>query len=586
MIISTLLILFFLALTKGDYEPPACFDDQPVDLFFRSLGQNNLGGLGPDSGDPYIRIENAGQLEKDDSETIFDIILTVENEGNNEYVVPSPYGNTLVNDTILNIHHQLKSSDRNDGDENNNKIDLTFVKPGTMNDAVVLPRTYLGFYDFDNDNRQMETFCIDLDQFTLDKSFIPGLNVAFKKPDVPLINSEIRDGKCDGSTSGNHLYVESLQNGAACDNPTDPYQLGFVNCDQYPVGGGWQQDKAILLALENVEKVTFYAGLKRKDTGKRISWSRNFLIAGRSNQEVGCDYDPPVPTKSPTKSPTATPTATPTVTPTKSPTKSPTKTSDDEPTDRPTPSNAKDCPKTQMILSVDRSRSIDAREMAAQKLAMLRLFDYIDVNEEAITFSAIKFGANVEAVVPPTTSREVVEQTIEDFVGSNIKRQPQTNITSVIEYATEVLPEDGIMVLISDGNARIKGKRGEDVKKDTCDAARSFKSSKPNAKIFCLQSGKEKKKSNVFSCMCDKIWSTNAIKKNVLKSAQEIGKEICSITPDRPDSPCGDMKSKSKCLKIKGDPTNGNISKKFKHKVCSWKQNNCVTSKRFVRFFN
>ena len=566
MIISTLLIIFFLALSKGDYDAPLCFDGQPVDLFFQSIGQNNLGGLGPDSGQAYIRIENAGQIDKDDPGTNFDLILTVENEGTNKYVVPSPYGNGLVNDKILNIHHQLKSSDRDDGDENNNKIELKFVQPGSTNETVVLPRTYLGFYDFDNDNRQMETFCIDLDQFTLDKSFIPGLNVAFKKTDVPLINSEIRDGKCDGSTSGNHLYVESLQNGAACDNPTDPYELGFVNCDQYPAGGGWQQDKAILLALENVENMTFYAGLKRKGSGNRISWSRNFLISGRNNQEVGCNYDPPVPTKTPTKTPT--------------------KSSDDEPTDRPTPSNAKDCPKTQMVLSVDRSRSIDNREMTAQKLAMLRLFDYIDVDGEAITFSAIKFGANVEAVVSPTTSREVVEQTIEDFVGSNVKRQTETNFTSVIEYASGTLPGNGIMVLISDGNARIKGKRGQDAKKDVCEAVRSFRSSHSNSKVFCLQSGKELKKSNVFSCMCDKIWSTNAIKKNVLKSAQEIGKEICSIAPDRPDSPCGDMKSKSKCSKIKGDPTNGKISKKFKHKVCSWKQKKCVTSKRFVRFFN
>ncbi len=569
-------------MSKGDYDAPTCFDDQPIDLFFRSLGQNNLGGMGPDSGEPYVRIENAGQLEKDDAGTNFDIIITSENEGNNEYVVPSPSGNGLVNDKILNINHQMKSTDKTQGDENNNKIDLTFVQPGSMNETVVLPRTYIGFYDFDSDNKQMETFCIDLDQFTLDKSFIPGLTVAFIKPDVPLINSEIRDGKCDGSTSGNHLYVESLQNGAGCDNPTDPYQLGFVDCNQYPVGGGWQQDKAILLALENVEKVTFYAGLKRKDTGKRITWSRAFFISGRNNQEVGCNYDPPIPTATPT----ATPTVTPTVTPTATPTKTPSMSSDDEPTERPTPSNAKDCPKTQMLLSVDRSRSIDNREMAAQKLAMLRLFDYIDVDEEAITFSAIKFGANIEAVVHPTTSRDVVEQTIEDFVGSNIERQPETNITSIIYYASEVLPDDGIMVLISDGNARIKGKRGHDAKKDTCEAARSFRSSHSNAKIFCLQSGKELKKSNVFNCMCDKIWSTNAIKKNVLKSAQDIGEEICSIAPDRPDSPCGDMKSKSKCSKIKGDPTNGKINKKFKHKVCSWKQKKCATSKRFVRFFN
>merc|ERR1711871_1170482 len=103
----------------------------------------------------------------------------------------------------------------------------------------------------------------------------------------------------------------------------------FIECSKNPPGGGWQQDKALMIAIENTEKVTFYAGLKRQNTGKMLTSGRNFLISGRNNQEIDCDYDPPG-TLSPTPEPSPEPTLEPTPSPIKICDKCPCKNTDTE----------------------------------------------------------------------------------------------------------------------------------------------------------------------------------------------------------------------------------------------------------------
>ena len=153
------------------------------------------------------------------------------------------------------------------------------------------------------DNRHKEEVCIDADQFD-----------AYVVADATTLDVVERSVACDGGAGASTVF-KSTRPGFACDNPTDPNDLGTVSCaecDQCAANAAFaeffpvdQSERAVMFAF-HAPRSSFDVALTipcddcflEELTG--FDGGRNFLFGGMSSL---CPWPSPAPTTTAPPSP-------------------------------------------------------------------------------------------------------------------------------------------------------------------------------------------------------------------------------------------------------------------------------------------
>lgn len=284
-----------------------------VDLTFAqaTVYHNNLGNIGPDTGDETIVFGNVGTFEGESINMVVSIAPGAEyipadldrngmicTSARRSCEVGGDFGqvNLQVNQPATTLHFQFQSN--------------------STGEPVVLPGFL--FSGLDIDGQLMEETYV-----------IKGWDTAYyDRNSTEAYFSEDEPGFCDGSS--NCLYAHSTNQGSVCDNPLDAFDLGLITCAGRTVH---QRLRSFLLSFSDTSEfeVFFNATRPARDYG------RNFVFAFASSWADSCMLLPTAPpTTAPVAPTTALPTSTPTVTPTDIPTAGPTDSPTANPSNSPT----------------------------------------------------------------------------------------------------------------------------------------------------------------------------------------------------------------------------------------------------------
>jgi len=239
-----------------------CSKSESFDVDYKrsTLTQNNLGGLGPDSGAQEIRYTNVGKVKEG---SVADLVITAgtgykssapqtngkSGGGNGKFGTINVLGGTSV------------------------EVTFSFMLTGT-NTLIELGEVSFSVLDVDQSfsGKMLErVYASDYRAFVIDKS---GADIDIER--VP-----------DGRT----LFMSKMH-GNGCDNPKDPNTLGDVTCT-YDDGEKTidQRKRAFMLNFKKVSsfKVTLLVTCVHPVTGNTDCKSgRNFLFAGNSFLDERC----------------------------------------------------------------------------------------------------------------------------------------------------------------------------------------------------------------------------------------------------------------------------------------------------------
>lgn len=215
-----------------------------------------------------------------------------------------------------------------------------------------------------------------------------------------------------------------------------------------------------------------------------------------------CTIEPtPVPVRSPTFRPTKKGR---TNRPTRAPTSRPTRT---PPTPRPTFRPTSTCPQSVVQIAIDRSKSIDNREMTRQKNVIDSLVSKLDINPNAMSVGVLSFALRYYEDIEVTSDRDTAINNINSFLAKRQKKQFYTDYIPIFRHAQDTLPSDSTIVIVSDGKPYSKKYRGSHKSTiESCKAREELRRSHPDIKVLCFQSTRFSKATPFFNCACDAVW--------------------------------------------------------------------------------
>jgi len=220
-------------------EPDQCLPEG-VDLDFTAstLAVNNLGGMGPGSGEAMMRFSRVGTS----AGKPFDLVVTSANYGNDK-----PDNNKIIGGFGM-VSIGVASS-----------ADLTFTFRDSETDSeVTLDSFFFSVSDLDYSSNTKETLVSgDQDTFIL-------------TADNDMVVESTADGRKSFTSNGI---------GKKCDNPSNPLDLKVVTC----------QDKLI----DQKKRTVMFVFSHRSSFGMTFQVSegtggRNFMFAGRTNLATPC----------------------------------------------------------------------------------------------------------------------------------------------------------------------------------------------------------------------------------------------------------------------------------------------------------
>lgn len=245
------------------------------------------------------------------------------------------------------------------------------------------------------------------------------------------------------------------------------------------------------------------------------------------------------------------------------------------------------CPNTGMLIAIEASRSIDSEEMQTQHDALLALLSRIDVRgHDALTLNLMEIHDFADVIFSNITDNAEAEILVAQYIHNQDTDARGAHLGYVFNKGIELLPDDGIIVLVTDGKPAYTGKTTTQAIDTTCDRADAFKEAKPNGMVYCLRSAGETP--TIFNCdACDFVFHSNATREHVVELAEDIGDRICERNDPLPDSPCPLIIHKKACTAINGNPITGETGEGFdNYRVCKWRGTYCETNNRYKRFYN
>lgn len=265
-------------------ERLAGVDTTTLDFANAEVVYSNLGGPGPPSGGEGppsgMRLGNVGTLSDG---TVID--LEVTNTSQYRAWVSSASGLNPNKFGVVNLRAP-------------GIVDLrfTFLNAAT-NAPLVLPRTHISFYDFDQDGRLPNGWQNDVRECMQARGGITGTTLT--------ANTQIEEYQLDanaliGGTPHENTYVRTIiaalgaenvwdtsdeattglfcstQDGAGPDNPTSPRALTRL-----------QRSRSVMLTIEGVSSFEVRVSARAR-SWQRAATGRNFLFAGNSNELPYC----------------------------------------------------------------------------------------------------------------------------------------------------------------------------------------------------------------------------------------------------------------------------------------------------------
>ena len=282
---------------------------------------------------------------------------------------------------------------------------------------------------------------------------------------------------------------------------------------------------------------------------------------------------------------TPNPTGNPTPTPTGSPTRNPTST----PTGSPTPNPTTFCPKSVLQFAVDKSRSIDKKELGKQFDVINQLLDIVDIGPNAMSTSLASFAKGYyhdNGIYTTTSSAKIGMQA---FMSRPWKRVFYTEYIPIFTHARH-LPENSVVIIASDGRPFTTKYRGS--KKSTkisCDARNNLRKIRPDIKVLCFQSTKYNKATPFYRCGCDGVWLSYQKDYDKESVAEQMKNFICSHKTVKEEDPCVGIIDKKKCRGVL-KTNDGHSPVSIMDVVtshCAWdKKRKCVIRRNFIPLYN
>jgi len=237
-------------------DPTRCSNVMDWNFFNAKVTENNLGGVGPDSGAKEIRYSGVANG--------MDLVLTTDDDYavNPKVKAYEIDGDTVMLDGAGNNGINGKFGQVNVKGNTDVKLTFTLVEEGSNTPADVAPEQTIFFsvYDLDTDG--------------------PGKGYEFVDFTTPVDSYSVTKGTtCQMKGNKEHLYATARRKGNNDDNPTDPLHMTQT-----------QKDSAIWITFKgrNTWGMTF--GEKGNKSGKG---GRNLLFAGRA--EGDCPPGPVAP---------------------------------------------------------------------------------------------------------------------------------------------------------------------------------------------------------------------------------------------------------------------------------------------------
>lgn len=294
------------------------------------------------------------------------------------------------------------------------------------------------------------------------------------------------------------------------------------------------------------------------------------------------------PSESPTMRPTRNPTKYPTMRPTKNPTMIPTHKPTLSPTSKPTPKPTSVCPQSVIQIALDKSRSIDKKEMERQKYVIENLVGMLDIHENAMSIGVSSFALKYYQNIGITSDMNQAIKNVGDFLAKNQKSKFYTEYIPIFTHAQEVLPPDSTIVIVSDGRPFTKKYRGRN--KSTivsCNARQYLRETHPDIKVLCFQSTMFSQATPFFKCACDAIWLQTEYKDNEDFVAEQMKNFVCNQF-EKKSNPCRCVDNKKDCQKVMKTNSGGDQMTIFDavSSHCYWSKGMCLVKPQFEPIYN
>ncbi len=237
--------------------------------------------------------------------------------------------------------------------------------------------------------------------------------------------------------------------------------------------------------------------------------------------------------------------------------------------------------------------------MNVQKKVIDAIFDQLFVRAiDALSVRVSRFSSDYFEVTGLMTSQAEADVKIDEFMQKDINaRQFMTNFVPLFEWGKENLPDDGIMVIITDGQPFIPGVKRKIAIQKSKKAAIDFRKAKPDVKVFCIYSGNAKKtrKTDFLYVACTAgIWQmpnrmTSLGEQKGIAFGTDVGERICTRHIELPGDPCKTRSSKV-CRGVWIDRHTGDF-KNFRKTPsyapgCNWhKKRKCSVKAQYKRFY-
>jgi hypothetical protein len=241
------------------------------------------------------------------------------------------------------------------------------------------------------------------------------------------------------------------------------------------------------------------------------------------------------------------------------------------------------CPNSVLQFAVDKSRSINDKELSRQFGVINSLLDKIDIGKRGMSVAYSSFAKGYHHNNGIYTNTKTAKKGMDEFMDRPWARIFYTEYIPIFKHA-KGLPPNSVVVIASDGRPFTKKYRGKKKSiKVSCDARENLYHHRPDVKILCFQSSKFKKPTPFHKCACDGIWLGNKKNYNQDFIADQIKHFICSQNKVKEINPCMSVCDKKKCKKVLRT-NDGHAPVTIFDLVsphCVWKNKKCVLHKNF-----
>lgn len=234
--------------------------------------------------------------------------------------------------------------------------------------------------------------------------------------------------------------------------------------------------------------------------------------------------------------------------------------------------------------AVDTSRSINNNENNKQIEVIQKVMSIVN-SEMSISYSSFadeyhKFQGTYD---------DDISDTFMNFMNQTSRNERYTNYMPIFDNATN-LPQNSVLFIASDGKPFLKRyKGGKKSRLLACKSRKNLNESRPDIKVVCFQSTKNRHVTSFYKCACDGVWLSNGDDYDVDFVADQIKNFILSYKiTNKPKNPCLGTNSQNTCENIKrmndgGTPVT--IMEMSATPHCEWKDKKCAVKKNFVPIY-